>query len=519
MGILFAAFVLVGCGAVAPAPPTAVPSPAPGGASLGINLAGLADWSTEIPFTDVFRMSREWISQREGAPWGQGPKLALDEHGWVKRLEPGTWAETPMNTIEGGHYPSGTYTVRYDGKGEVAFTNANVRSAIPGKMLVDVDAKRGGFFLQIRRTDPANYVRNIRVYLPGHGPDTAPGGFNPSLLSHWRGVSTVRFMDWMATNNSKQARWADRPKLTDATWTVKGAPVEVMVDLANRLGADPWFTLPHRADDDYVRQFALVVKQRLDPKRKVYVEYSNELWNSMFEQSRYAGEQGIRLKLAEKPWEAGWRYTAQRSVEIFAIWESVFGGRARLVRVLPGFAANDWISNEILAWKNAAKHADALAIAPYIPFNIGGDSKPTVAEVAGWDPGRLFQEIRQKALPEAIGFMRKNAAVAKKHGLRMIAYEGGQHLVGVGGGENDKRMTSLFLRANADPRIGALYDDYFRAWVAAGGAEFAYFSSVSGWSKWGSWGALQYVDEDPAKSPKWQALRRFAASRGQRLGE
>lgn len=496
-----------------------MPQGAPkGSASLGINLAGLADWSTEIPFVDVFRMSREWVSQREGASWGQGPKLALDEHGWVKRLAPGTWAETPMNTIEGDHYPSGTYSVLYDGKGEVTFMNATVKFSQPGKMLVSVDARRGGFFLQIRKTNPADYIRNIRVYLPGHGPTTAPGGFNPSLLSRWRGVSTVRFMDWMATNGSQQARWGDRPKTTDATWTVKGAPVEVMVDLANRLKADPWFTLPHRADDDYVRRFAQVVKSRLDPKRRVYIEYSNELWNSMFEQSRYAGERGMALKLGDKPWEAGWRYTAQRSTEIFRIWESVFGGRQRLVRVLPGFAANDYVSNEIVSWKGAAKQADALAIAPYMGMNVAPDGKPSSDEVAGWNLDRLFQEVRQKSLPESIEFMRKNAAVAKQHGLKLIAYEGGQHLVGVAGGENNERLTNLFLRANADPRMGQLYDAYFRAWTDAGGGTFAYFSSVSGWSKWGSWGAMQYVDDDPAKSPKFQALKRFAASRGQKLG-
>lgn len=496
----------------------ALTSPPPAGASLGINLAGLADWSTELPFVDVFRMSREWVSQREGASWGQGPRLDLDGHGWVKRLAPGTWAESPMNTIEGDHYPSGVYTVLYEGSGEIAFSNATIKKSSPGKMLVEADAKRGGFFLQIRKTNPANYIRNIRVYMPGHGPGSAPGGFNPSLISRWKGVSTVRFMDWMATNNSRQSRWADRPKLTDATWTVQGTPVETMVDLANRLEADPWFTIPHLADDDYVRKFAQTVKARLHTKRRVYIEYSNEVWNSMFEQSRYAGEKGLALKLGEKPWDAGWHYTARRSGEIFRIWESVFGGHARLVRVLPGFAANDYVSNEILSWKGAAKGADALAIAPYMGMNLAPDGNPSSNEVANWSLDRLFQEVKQKALPESIQFMRKNAEVAKRHRLKLIAYEGGQHLVGVGGGENNERLTSLFMRANADARMGALYNAYFKAWVDAGGGPFAYFSSVSGWSKWGSWGALQYVNDDPAKSPKFQALKRFAASRGQRLG-
>ena len=43
-----------------------------------------------------------------GRRLGQRPALALDEHGWVKRLDPDCWAETPLCTIEGGHYPSGS---------------------------------------------------------------------------------------------------------------------------------------------------------------------------------------------------------------------------------------------------------------------------------------------------------------------------------------------------------------------------------------------------------------------------
>src|SRR5687767_15043583 len=50
---------------------------------VGINLAGLVDWNTELPFVDVFRTSRPWLSQREGAAYAQGPTLELDRWGWV----------------------------------------------------------------------------------------------------------------------------------------------------------------------------------------------------------------------------------------------------------------------------------------------------------------------------------------------------------------------------------------------------------------------------------------------------
>ncbi|MBS1705353.1 MAG: hypothetical protein JST40_05730 [Armatimonadetes bacterium] len=509
---------IAGCSEQTPQSKSNLSATDPGQPSLAINLAGLADWNTELPFVDVFRLSRTWISQREGAGWGQGPKLNLDASGWVKSLEPGTWAETPMNTIEGGHYPSGTYTVLYDGKGELGMFNARVTANEQGRMEFEADSQKGGFFLKILKTDPNDYVRNIRVYLPGHGPKSAPGGFNPTFLKRWKGVSAIRFMDWMATNDSKIARWSDRPKVSDATWTNKGAPVETMVDLSNRIGADPWFCMPHLADDDYVRNFAKTVKETLDPSRRVFIEYSNEVWNSQFAQCKYACDQGLALKLDPQPWGAGWRYTAQRSVEIFKIWEEVFGGHQRLVRILPGFAANDFVSEQVVTWNDAYKHADALAIAPYMGFVAGPNTTPNDSEVQDWNLDQLFRALESQALPTALEFVDKNARIAKKYSLELLAYEGGQHLVGIQGGENNDKVTRLFHQANADPRMGKLYDAYFAHWKKKGGGLFAYFSSVSNWSKWGSWGALQYADENPSNSPKWQAISRFAKSCGQVLG-
>jgi len=84
---------------------TAMAAPPDAKPRLGINLAGPADWMTELAFVDVFRTARPWISQKKGAGWGQGPELALDEFGWVKRLEPGCYAEAMLCTISGGHFP------------------------------------------------------------------------------------------------------------------------------------------------------------------------------------------------------------------------------------------------------------------------------------------------------------------------------------------------------------------------------------------------------------------------------
>jgi hypothetical protein len=94
--------------------------------------------------------------------------------------------------------------------------------------------------------------------------------------------------------------------------------------------------------------------------------------------------------------------------------------------------------------------------------------------------------------------------VADKYGLKLICYEAGQHLVGVGGSENNEQLTRLLMAANQDPRMGAIYTKYLDAWRDSGGGLMCLFSSVSTSSKWGSWGLLEGADENSA--PKFDAV-------------
>ena len=47
-------------------------------------------------------------------------------------------------------------------------------------------------------------------------------------------------------------------------------------------------TVHHLASDDYVRQEATFWRQQLRPDVMVYVEHSNEVWNPLFPQGRFA---------------------------------------------------------------------------------------------------------------------------------------------------------------------------------------------------------------------------------------
>ncbi|MGN1065147.1 MAG: hypothetical protein ACI4QC_07020, partial [Thermoguttaceae bacterium] len=115
---------------------------------MGINLAGVCDWNTELPFVDVFLETRQWISQRKGESWGKGPELDLDSNGWVKSLKNDCWAEVPLCTINGGHFPSGIYTVTYEGEGKLEFGNAKVVSEKEKTLEIEVDSKNGAFWLR-----------------------------------------------------------------------------------------------------------------------------------------------------------------------------------------------------------------------------------------------------------------------------------------------------------------------------------------------------------------------------------
>jgi len=399
----------------------------------------------------------------------------------------------------------------YEGEGEIDFThNSKVISREQGRIVVNIDTTKGGTFLALRKTNPANHIRNIHVIMPGFEKTYKSEPYYPPFLQRWQELNTFRFMDWMHTNGSKQKDWSDRPTIAYCNCTERGMPVEVMVDLCNKLKINAWFCMPHRATDDYIENFAKLVKQLLDPSLKIYIEYSNEVWNGIFEQNHYAQDKARELGIGPKdrPWEGAGMYHGQRSLEIFKIWEKIFGGRERLVRVIAWQASGgEYWSDKILLGKNdTGKNADALAIAPYITMCIGPKTKPSSDEISKWTVDQVLDFAETNALPASIKWMKTQKKVADKYGIKLVCYEAGQHLVGVGGGENNEPMTKLFQAANRHPRMGAIYTKYLDAWRDAGGDLMCIFSSTGAWSKWGSWGLTEYLDETGKDQPKLKAV-------------
>jgi hypothetical protein len=496
--------VVPGCGAPVPAPPPPLSAPVvikpTGDFKLGLNLAAVEDWSREWAFVDAFRAARAW----EVAGGGQ---LKFDERGNPLPAAGQTAWTLVLREVQ-GRYPAGRYVVTWKGAGELVADKYDVTKVVetsPGRAVIDVKPGDGGIQIDVKSSKPDDPVRDIRVWMPGF--ENAPSRFHPVFLQRLGPARVVRFMDWQRTNNSKLVKWADRPKPDDPTYaTERGAPVEVMCALANTAKAHAWFCMPHQADDDFVRQFARLVKAQLAPELKAYVEYSNEVWNWQFQQAAWANERGKERKLGAPE---HLRFYAERSAEVMKIWEEELG-RDRLVRVIASQAAVPDISDQILAWKDAHKRADVLAVAPYFGHEYGD---PKAADEAS----KLTADQVIAALEKEIDgpnrdLIRKQGEVAAKYGLKLVAYEGGQHLVGHGGAENNEALTRLFHAANRHPRMYDLYVKHLKHWAEAGGDAYVLFNYVTAPSKWGSWGLLEYQDQPAQEAHKYRAFLDVAAA-------
>ncbi|EEW26704.1 hypothetical protein [Rhodobacter ferrooxidans] len=512
--------------------------------ALALGLAGINDWSVQQPFLDVMKTARPWVGHLPGQ-WGgmENPSLVaggwLDAAGWPKAVPPkvtglATLILTDLPEDAGG--VAGRYLLRYQGKGTLKLEGrAADQQAASGEIRFTYTPGEGAVILTLTATDAADPLRGITVVREDRQAAFDAGAiFNPDWLDRIRGARGLRFMDWMATNDSTLAKLADRPKPDDFTYARNGVPVEVMLALANELQADPWFTLPHLAEDALVRFYAEAARDSLAPGLRAWVEYSNEVWNGQFAQSRWAAAQ------AKARWgndQAGVQFYGLRAAQVAEIWAQVFGAQAkdRLVRVIATQTGWLGLEDQILdapllvaeGGKPPVQSFDAYAVTGYFSALLGSDFKtPQVRQWLAESQGaakdakhrydraiaRAAAELRDgsetgdasDSLAQVLGeVLPHHAAVASARGLRLVMYEGGSHVVGYGAEVEDADLTAFFQALNYSPEMGALYDELLAGWARLTDAPFNGFVDVYRPTKWGSWGALRHLGDD---NPRWRAL-------------
>ena len=479
---------------------------------LGTNTNELTEDDSSVPFIDLFRAALPFEDAR---PWLTGANVQMDANGWPARLNGQIAGTRFLSNLPAPSIPGGRYIVLYEGEGKMQYGgDAKLVESQPGRDIIELFAGSDNKFdatLRIRESNPANYVRNIRI-LPPDGicannpykrvPNarSCPGNyqpfvqnyaeliFNPDYLDYMKDFKAIRFMNMSGINNNPQSSWNQRQKMTDATWggnqTSRGAPIEIQIALANRLNADPWFTIHHAADDDYVTRFAQLVKQQLRPNLRPHIEYSNETWNFIFLQGNHVRDMGMARRLDTNKNRAGYRYYSERSVEIFKIWERVFGGPQRLVRILSGWTINKEVAEIVMGHKDAYKHADVFAIGPYF---FGDHQSIRLVRNLNETFQLLTDDQYRYSINNVLKFVREQKAIADKYGLQLAAYEGGQGLVDFKTTHDMEMPNPLLYQANRHPNMGRYYTQFLEGWRRENATLFMHYSSPRTYRRYGSW--------------------------------
>jgi hypothetical protein len=352
--------------------------------------------------------------------------------------------------------------------------------------------KNDANFLAAWNSGISNYTVNDNVW-------------NDEFLKEIDFYTVLRFMDWLPTNKSPVTSWSQRRLPTDAEQNAlfgaeTGVAYEWMIDLCNRVDADIWLCMPHAANDDYCKQLANLLYTRLNPKLKIYIEYSNEVWNFQV-QGDYATGQGALTGITKQ------QFVAQRSAEMWQIFKNVFGGdfESRVVKTLCGQATNSWIANEQLEYIFSNKNTtglypDVYGIAPYFGGNGLDANAPNIWQLLDNDIFEHRWDAANKA--SRMEGIRSNYNKVKSfdNKLELVAYEGGQHI--------QKNATKV----NFDPKMYDLYTKYLNA-IDEYITVFAHYVNAGECSDGNCWGAKAFTGQDMQFAPKYRALFDYAKSK------
>ena len=365
-----------------------------------------------------------------------GRQAKVDERGWPLELPPGAHLEMSANYETGPDRSlHGVFVLTWEGEGEVDLSSSRndgqnelelLNDAANGRIVKLIQTPTKHPWVFVRSSDPANPVRNMRLWAPaydgaglelttssnlarGHvagSLEPLPGepepAWHPRYLEHLREAppsGAYRFMAWQEINRNNWGRgaieWSDRAHpeygfsalaTLDSAYTRYpvaayrqrlGLPLEWMIDLCNEMGKDLWIQVPHAAAEDVAREMAALCAERLDPALRVWFEYSNEIWNGFgpylpqLNHARRLAAQRFGVPMADVSTEQlAWGSGHLQGLALKAFedeWRARGMADARLINVAAGFAMGAGYNEGVLAAVGEIdpQLAEALAITTY----------------------------------------------------------------------------------------------------------------------------------------------------------
>jgi RNA polymerase sigma factor (sigma-70 family) len=433
---------------------------------VGVNISEWGgagkDYVAEKIWADAMRSHRQW-----GQPNASDKPVELDANGWPTADASCLVYHGLLTGNNHGTYrlsfdcanPSGVAVAEDFGGGVIQ--NRSLAGSRVSCELVIADTNNSQCLL--RFTNTRGGVRNVKLMRPtssgcalSYAPDKI---FTDPLLTAVAPFEVLRYMHWMNIDAPlRDMEWAGRTRWNYATqrgvntygWGAPGPSWESVIKFANAAGKDAWICLPVRANDDYIRSLAILIRdgsaecEPLRPDLKLYLEYGNDVWNPTTYAQQWAWVTNaaasaslLRFDGAADPVTLVSRFQAMRTVQISDAFRAVFGHDAMRTRIRPVLCqpqGNADLCNRAVSFMDRyyagrdsrSDWSDPHPVGYYL-YGLACSTwfKPDVAP-----PSLTLENIWTSG-----GFLASNhfaslqfsAAIARMYGLAFLSYEGGPH--------------------------------------------------------------------------------------------
>jgi hypothetical protein len=510
---------------------------------LGINISLPERGGT---FVDVVKENHRWS---DAGTWASLTADQFDEKGWpicdaIYVLDQRPVAEWSDEIDDPDVYRvdfSGTYKCSFSGQatlvsqGEGSIQNKVYDSATNTTTFEFVVASPPGdnhglFFIAFtnsKRTadsETGSGITNFRMLRPGYSLNTDQI-FIDDLLSALTSAdfAAIRFMPFLGSNGSEpdypaQTEWADRKQTDDASQSgiaeigkKDGAAWEYVIAMANEVQKDIWINIQLSATTDYVTQLATLLKDSLDNDINIYIESSNEVWNTApdFSQSLYNQAQASELGIGEH------NNHARRTIELAQIFESVFGTGSLNNRIRVMLCSHKpmlkWWVEPMLNYVNTnfgepKTWLYALACQTY--YGGGADAGESVEKILDDCRTSITEQIDESGGTNEAGrvqWIAKAASWQLSGGF--CSYEGGPDH---GGGSTDNIANRIAAERHADMGEILIYN-YDDAFFKLGANLAMQFTLSSSYNRYGCWGLTDDIS-NLDRNYKYQAARILTGS-------
>jgi hypothetical protein len=525
-------------------------------------------------FVDIVKQSYRWDKPNGSGGWTGLTSADADADGWPRTdarwISDNRPVQEWFGTIDDpdGYRinRSGTYKGSFTGQAtltalEGPFTLANqVYNSSTNTTTFDLTIPAPGpnhglvvmSFTNTKRTSTSaagTGIANFKLIRPGYAANTTQVFTNQfiSTLTNAR-FSVVRFMGVSETNNNIEYNgsvtafqpWANRKKPTDAAQTridplnkKDGWCYEYMIDVCNQANMDLWLNIPVAVDNNYLTELAKLVKARLNPGLRVYLEHANEVWNFGFTQyswnknraSEEAALPGFNLNYDGSTdieiW--GQRRHARRIKEAVDIFAAQFGTTEinnRVRGVLAGVSAdpnNFFISGRLSSMLKYLSDnygpPKNYIYTTAIPLYYGGDAAAGKPGTENFTVAQIIDAMR--ASSDADVTNRRNAITLASTTYQLpgghSSYEGGPDL---GAGEGLTANLANRIRAVRDAAQKDVYKRNFATnfWDLGGNIAMQ-FTLASPYNRYGAWGLTDDINI-PDRNFLFAAVREMIGAGG-----